>query len=218
MPTPQLAPATPRSRIRQVSRRASYDPAVVFEILDAGLVAHVAFVHADHPFVIPMVYVRHDRELVLHGASASRMLGVAADGAAMSACVTVIDGLVYARSAFHHSMNYRSVVVLGRAREVTDDAEKRVFLDSLVDRVAPGRSTQVRAPNAKELGATKVIALPIDEASAKLRAGGPVDEEADAAFPVWTGVLPVALTASPLVAAAGDAARFAPPRLPLGLK
>jgi nitroimidazol reductase NimA-like FMN-containing flavoprotein (pyridoxamine 5'-phosphate oxidase superfamily) len=201
-----------------VPRRASYDPAVAFAILDAGLVAHVAFEHAGHPFVIPMAYVRRARELVLHGASSSRLLGVGADGAAMSACVTLIDGLVYARSAFHHSMNYRSVVVLGRARVVADLDEKRAFLDALVERAAIGRSVQVRAPNPAELVATSVIALPIDEVSAKLRTGGPVDDEEDAAFPVWTGVLPLALTAASLVATGDDAAQFAPPILPAGVR
>jgi nitroimidazol reductase NimA-like FMN-containing flavoprotein (pyridoxamine 5'-phosphate oxidase superfamily) len=217
MPSPHFTPVSPRSRIRRVPRRASYDPAVVFAILDAGLVAHVGFVHADHPFVIPMVYARRDRELVLHGASASRLLGVGADGAAMSACVTLIDGLVYARSAFHHSMNYRSVVVLGHARAVTDPDEKRMFLEAVVERIGPGRTPHVRAPNANELAATSVIALPIDEASAKLRTGGPVDDEEDASVPVWTGVLPLTLTASPLRATGADAARFDPPRVPVGV-
>ncbi|HEU4731162.1 MAG TPA: pyridoxamine 5'-phosphate oxidase family protein, partial [Kofleriaceae bacterium] len=118
------SPVSRRSTVRRVARRASYDPEVVFAILDAGLVAHVAFLHDGHPFVVPMAYVRKGRELMLHGASASRMLEVGASGAAMSAAVTILDGLVYARSAFHHSMNYRSVVVLGCAREVTGEAEK----------------------------------------------------------------------------------------------
>src|SRR5512140_2063908 len=163
------APASRRSTVRRVARRASYDPELVFAILDAGLVAHVAFVHEQHPFVIPMAYVRKDRELMIHGAAASRMLEVGASGAAISACVTILDGLVYARSAFHHSVNYRSVVVLGHARDVTSAAEKRAFLDALVERVAPGRSRLVRGPSDKELHATRVLALPIDEVSAKVR-------------------------------------------------
>jgi nitroimidazol reductase NimA-like FMN-containing flavoprotein (pyridoxamine 5'-phosphate oxidase superfamily) len=208
---------SPRSTVRRLPRRASYDPAVVAEILDAGLVAHVGFVHAAYPFVIPMAYVRQDRELVLHGAAASRLLGVAADGAAMSACVTLLDGLVYARSAFHHSVNYRSVVVLGRTREVTAEAEKRTFLAALVERVSPGRNALVRAPNAKELAATRVIALSIDEVSAKMRTGGPVDDDDDATVPVWTGILPLALTAAPHASTADDAARFPLPALPSGM-
>src|SRR5213078_4243759 len=186
-------PASPRSTVRRLARRASYDPEQVFAILDAGLVAHVSFVHDGHPFVIPMAYARQDRELMLHGAAASRMLEVGASGAAMSACVTILDGLVYARSAFHHSVNYRSVVVLGRAREVTAEADKRAFLDALVDRFSPGRSRLVRAPNAKELHATRVLALAIDEASAKIRTGGPADDAEDMGVPVWTGQLPVAI-------------------------
>src|SRR5260221_5929326 len=112
-------PASRRSTVRRVARRASYDPELVFAILDAGLVAHVGFVHHGHPFVIPMAYVRKDRELMLHGAIASRLLALGSERVAMSACVTIIDGLVYARSAFHHSVNYRSVVVLGHARQVS---------------------------------------------------------------------------------------------------
>jgi nitroimidazol reductase NimA-like FMN-containing flavoprotein (pyridoxamine 5'-phosphate oxidase superfamily) len=125
-------PASRRSTVRRLPRRASYDPEQVFAILDDGMVAHVGFVHDGHPFVIPMVYVRKDRELMLHGAAASRILEAGAGGAALSACVTILDGLVYARSAFHHSVNYRSVVVLGTAREVTGEAEKRGFLEALV--------------------------------------------------------------------------------------
>lgn len=181
--------------MRRVARRASYDPQVVFAILDAGFVAHVAFVHDGHPFVIPMVYVRKDRELMLHGSAASRMLEIGASGAPMSACVTLVDGLVYARSAFHHSVNYRSVVVLGRAREVGDETAKRAFLDALVDRVAPGRAALVRKPSDRELHATRVLALPIEEVSAKIRTGGPIDDPEDLAVPVWTGHLPVAIRA-----------------------
>ena len=210
-------PASRRSTIRRVPRRASYDPAVVHAILDAGFVAQVAFVHADHPFSIPMVYVRKDNELVIHGAASSRLLVLGSEGVPMSACVTLIDGLVYARSAFHHSMNYRSVVVLGRAREVTDDGEKRAFLDAIVERVSPGRSQFVRGPNKKELDATRVIALPLDEVSAKIRTGGPVDDAEDATVPTWTGYLPLALMPAPHIATSEDAARFAVPTLPAGV-
>lgn len=210
-------PASPRSRVRRRSDRASYDPEVVFAILDAGLVAHVAFVHDGHPFVIPMAYARHDRELLLHGAAASRLLEQGADAAAMSACVTLLDGVVYARSAFHHSVNYRSVVVLGHAREVTAEADKRVFLDALVERFSPGRSRQVRAPTSKELQATRVLALPIDEASAKIRTGGPIDDAEDMAVPVWTGQLPLALRSMSHIPTPDDAPRFALPERPRGV-
>ena len=211
------SPVSRRSTVRRVARRASYDPELVFAILDAGLVAHVAFVHEHHPFVIPMAYVRKDRELMLHGAAASRLLEAGATGAPMSACVTILDGLVYARSAFHHSVNYRSVVVLGHAREVTGEAEKRAFLDALVERVAPGRARLVRAPNDKELHATRVLALPIDEVSAKVRTGGPVDDPEDLAVPVWTGQLPIAMRSMSHIPTPDDAPQYAIPARPAGI-
>ena len=216
-PRDRPSPASPRSTIRRRAQRASYDPEVVFAILDAGLVAHVAFVHDGHPFVIPMVYARVGDELVLHGSAVSRMLEVASGGAPVSACVTIIDGLVYARTAFHHSMNYRSVVVLGCAREVTAEAEKRAFLDALVERMGPGRSRLVRPPTAKELLATRVVALPIEEASAKIRTGGPIDDAEDMAVPVWTGQLPIALRAMSHIPTPDDAPRFERPARPHGI-
>jgi hypothetical protein len=164
-----------------------------------------------------MAFVRRERELMLHGAAASRMLDVGAGGAAMSACVTILDGLVYSRSAFHHSVNYRSVVVLGVGREVTAEAEKRAFLDALVERMGPGRSQLVRGPNAKELNATRVIALSIDEASAKVRTGGPIDDEEDMGVPVWTGQLPVAIRAMSHIPTPDDAPRFPLPERPRGV-
>lgn len=213
----RFAPASPRSKVRRKPQRASYDPEVVFAILDAALVAHVAFVHDGHPFVIPMVYARKDRELMLHGSAASRMLEVGADGAPLSACVTIIDGLVYGHSAMHHSMNYRSVVVLGHAREVVAEPEKRAFLAALVERSSPGRSRLVRPPSDKELAATRVLALPIEEASAKIRAGGPLIDPADLAVPVWTGQLPVALRAMSHIPTPDEAPRFELPARPYGV-
>jgi hypothetical protein len=215
--TERFAPASPRSKVHRKPQRASYDPEVVFGILDTGLVAHVAFVHDGQPFVIPMVYVRKDRELMLHGAAASRMLGVGAGGAPLSACVTIIDGLVYGHSAMHHSMNYRSVVVLGHAREVVAEPEKRAFLAALVERSSPGRSRLVRPPSANELAATRVLALPIEEASAKIRAGGPLLDAEDLAVPVWTGQLPISLRAMSHIPTPDDAPRFEPPARPRGV-
>ncbi len=212
------APASPRTTVRRLAKRASYDPAQIFAILDAALIAHVAFVHDGHPFVLPMAYARRDRELVLHGSSVARLFALGAEGVDLAVCVALLDGLVYARSAFHHSVNYRSVVVLGRAREVTDEADKRAFLDALVDRFAPGRSREVRAPSAQELRATRVLALPIDEASAKVRTGGPVDDPEDMAVPVWTGQLPVALRAMSHVPTPDDAPRFPLPARPPGIE
>src|SRR5581483_11017648 len=134
-------PFSERATVRRVARRASYDPTVLEAILDEGLVAHAAFDHDGHPFVVPTAYVRIGREVMVHGAVASRFLKTA--GMPMSLCVTLIDGLVYAKSAFHHSVNYRSVVILGTARDVTEESEKRKFLDALVERVSPGRSEVV---------------------------------------------------------------------------
>jgi nitroimidazol reductase NimA-like FMN-containing flavoprotein (pyridoxamine 5'-phosphate oxidase superfamily) len=210
-------PVSQRSTVRRMSRRASYDPELVFAILDAGLVAHVGFVHDGDPFVIPMAYVRKEGELMLHGAAASRLLAIGAGGAPLSACVTILDGLVYARSAFHHSVNYRSVVVLGRAREVGSDNDKRAFLHALVERSAPGRSRLVRPPSARELNATRVLALPIEEASAKVRTGGPIDDPEDLAVPVWTGQLPVELRAMSHIATPDDSPRYAAPARPRGI-
>ncbi|HET9621588.1 MAG TPA: pyridoxamine 5'-phosphate oxidase family protein [Kofleriaceae bacterium] len=220
MATPRMdryLPVSRRSTVHRMPKRGAYDPDVVHAILDAGLVAHVGFVHEDQPFVIPMGYVRIARELMIHGSAASRLLEVGARGAAMSACVTILDGLVYARSAFHHSVNYRSVVVLGHAREVTRDDEKIAFLDALVERVAPGRSREVRRPNAKELLATRVLALPIDEASAKIRTGPPIDDPDDLGVPVWTGQLPLAIRAMSHIPTPDDAPQFATPARPHGV-
>jgi nitroimidazol reductase NimA-like FMN-containing flavoprotein (pyridoxamine 5'-phosphate oxidase superfamily) len=210
-------PKTRRVTVRRLPKRGSYDPDVVHAILDAGLVAHVAFVHDGQPFVIPTMYVRKDRELMIHGSAASRMLELGASGAPVSVCVTLLDGLVYARSAFHHSVNYRSVVVIGRARDVTEEVEKRAFLDALVERCAPGRAALVRAANAKELAATRVLALPIDEASAKVRTGPPIDDPEDVELPVWAGQLPVGLRAMSHLATPDHSPQFPTPTRPAGI-
>jgi nitroimidazol reductase NimA-like FMN-containing flavoprotein (pyridoxamine 5'-phosphate oxidase superfamily) len=152
--------------------------------------------------VIPTIHWRDGETLYFHGSAASRMLRSLRDGVDACVTVTLLDGLVLARSAFHHSMNYRSVVVFGKAREVREDEKVRV-LDSLVEHVVRGRSKEVRAPNLKELRQTLVLALPIDEASAKIRTGGPVDDEEDYALPVWAGVLPLTLTPGEPVADVG---------------
>ena len=189
---------TDRNRVRRVPARGTYDPATIFAILDEGLVAHVGFAtgpggEAGQPFVIPMAYARLGDQLVLHGARASRLMSLAAAGAPLCVTVTLLDGLVLARSAFHHSMNYRSVVVLGRGRELTALHEKRAAMDALVNHVLPGRAGSARAPDAKELAATRVVALPIEEASAKVRTGGPLDDPEDMAVACWAGHLPLGL-------------------------
>lgn len=184
---------SPRSAVRRLPERASYEREAIQAILDEGLVCHVGFVADGQPFVIPCVYARIDERLYLHGSPASRMLRAIAAGAPLCVTVTLLDGLVLARSAFHHSMNYRSAVVFGKAEEVTDRDEKLRVLAALVEHVCRGRSGDARRPNEKELKQTIVLRLPIAEASAKVRTGGPKDDEEDYALPIWAGVLPLAV-------------------------
>ena len=188
-----MSGSTPRSTVRRLPDRARYDRATVDAILDEGLVCHVGFADEGQPFVIPSVYARQGDQLVIHGSAASRMVRVLAAGAPACVTVTLLDGLVLARSQFHHSMNYRSVVVLGRASEIVDPDEKRRALEAIVEHVASGRAASARPPNEKELRATRVVAIPLDEASAKVRTGPPKDDEEDYALPVWAGELPLRL-------------------------
>jgi nitroimidazol reductase NimA-like FMN-containing flavoprotein (pyridoxamine 5'-phosphate oxidase superfamily) len=161
------------------------------------LLCHVGFVVDGAPFVIPMVYARDGERLILHGSNASRLMRIGATGVELCVTVTLLDGLVLARSAFNHSMNYRSAVVFGRATVITDVAQKRLALDRLVEHVVPGRTAEARAANDRELGATTVLTMPLDEASAKIRTGGVVDDDEDYALPVWAGVLPLRSTFGP---------------------
>jgi uncharacterized protein len=188
-------PVTPRTRLRRHPERGHTDRAALHAILDQGLVAHVAFVADGQPFAIPMAYVRLGDALYLHGALANRMLRAAAEGAELCVTVTLLDGLVLARSAFHHSMNYRSAVVFGRGRLVEAPPEKQRVLTALVERLAPGRGSEARVPDARELAVTLVLALPLDEASVKIRTGPPLDDESDLAWPVWAGVIPLGVQA-----------------------
>lgn len=205
------APPSSLSEVKRLPERARYDRAAVHAILDEGLVAHVAFATRGQPFVIPMVYARMEDRLVLHGSPASRLLRRLARGVPVCATVTLLDGLVLARSAFHHSMNYRSAVVFGRARLVRDPEAKRRALLAVVEHVVPGRARDARPPNDFELRFTKVLELPIEEASAKVRQGPPRDDEADLAWPAWAGVVPLALAAgAPHADAAGPQALPAP--------
>lgn len=200
--TEQALPMSDRTRVRRLGERGRYDTETIHAILDEALICHVGFVVDGNPVVIPTIHWREGETLYFHGSAASRMLRSLRDGVDACVTVTLLDGLVLARSAFHHSMNYRSVVVFGKAREVREDEKVRV-LDSLVEHVVRGRSKEVRAPNLKELRQTLVLALPIDEASAKIRTGGPVDDEEDYALPVWAGVLPLTLTPGEPVADRG---------------
>lgn len=180
------------SRARE---RASYDHETVHSILDAAYLCHLGFVRDGAPVVLPTLFGRVGRRLYVHGSTGSRPLratAVADPGLAVCLTVTHVDGLVLARSAFHHSMNYRSVVVHGTARTVTDPDERRIALDAIVDQVVPGRSKDSRPADTKELAATAVIRLDLDEVSAKIRTGGPNDDPEDLALPYWAGVVPLA--------------------------
>jgi nitroimidazol reductase NimA-like FMN-containing flavoprotein (pyridoxamine 5'-phosphate oxidase superfamily) len=189
---PHFTP-TERTQVKRLAKRGLYDRAAIYKILDEGVVCHVGFVADAQPYVIPTGYVRVDDRLYIHGSAASRMLHSLEEGLNVCVTVTLLDGFVLARSAFHHSMNYRSVVVLGNARLVTDPAEKREALHAFTNHVVPGRWEQVRQPTEQELKATSVLALPLEEVSAKVRSGGPIDDEADYAWPVWAGVVPVTI-------------------------
>jgi nitroimidazol reductase NimA-like FMN-containing flavoprotein (pyridoxamine 5'-phosphate oxidase superfamily) len=184
---------TERTQIHRIPKRGSYDRDVVNAILDEALLCHVGFVHRDQPFVIPTTFARIGDRIFVHGAAASRMLGAISDHP-LCVTVTLLDGLVLARSAFHHSMNYRSVVVLGRGSDVTGREEKLEALTAFVEKISANRFAVVRAPNAKELSATRVIALDINEASAKIRVGGPVDDEEDMSRACWAGHVPLAIS------------------------
>ena len=203
-------PVTERTKIR-VAARGSYDRDTVHGILDEGLVCHLGLVDDGAPYVIPTSYVRIDDHLYVHGSPATRMLRSVQKGGRICVTVTLLDGLVLARSAFHHSMNYRSVVVIGEARLVKDLAEKRRVLDALVEHVVPGRTPDTRGASADELKFTKILALPIEEASAKLRRGGPIDEPEDLARDDWAGVIPLSLVpGAPIADAAHPPQRPAP--------
>ncbi|MGH7781965.1 MAG: GNAT family N-acetyltransferase [Candidatus Binataceae bacterium] len=188
---------TPRTTVKRMAKRAAYDREAIHSILDRSLVCHVGFVGADGtPSVLPTLHARIGDRLYLHGSAASHMLRTAAAGAEICVTATMIDGLVLARSAFHHSVNYRSAVIFGRAMRVDDMAQKLAAMRALVEHAAPGRWEGTRAPNEKEIAVTLILELPIEEASAKIRAGGPIDDEADYSLPHWAGVIPLRLGAA----------------------
>jgi nitroimidazol reductase NimA-like FMN-containing flavoprotein (pyridoxamine 5'-phosphate oxidase superfamily) len=204
-------PASPRTTIRRLRERGVYDAETIEAILDEALICHVGVVVDGSPVVLPTIHARRGRTLYLHGAPANALLR-AADGADVCVTATLVDGLVLARSAFHHSINYRSVVVRGRGRAVTDPDEQRTAMEALVEHVAPGRSAETRAPSPAELRATLTLAVGLDEASAKVRTGPAIDEPEDHALPHWSGVLPLALVpGSPQVDPDQPADRPVPP-------
>jgi hypothetical protein len=187
-------PPAPSDRVRLIRRRerGSHEHALIHSILDEALVAHLGFVDVQgHPVVTPVLHARSGEVVYCHGSVAGRAMRTVARGSDVCLTVSLIDGLVLARAAMHHSANYRSAMLFGRAREVTDDAEKLRASEAIVEHVVPGRWDQVRPPSAKELRATAFLALPIDEASAKVRSGPAVDDEEDHALPFWAGVIPL---------------------------
>ncbi len=211
-PTPAPLEPTPRTRLSRKPDRGSYDRATVYAILDEALICHIGFAVEGQPYVLPTTHARIDDKLYVHGSVANRMLKTLRGGAPVCVTVTLIDALVLARSAFHTSMNYRSVVILGTASEVTDPVHKRNAFNALVEHILPGRSAHIRAPSEQEMKATAVLCLPITEASAKARTGGPVEAEADYALPCWAGVVPLTLQAQAPVADARLAPGTAVPR------
>lgn len=187
---------TKRTTVKRLPKRGSYDRDTINAILDEAFICHVGFVAHGQPYVIPTGFARIGDDLYIHGSAASRMLRSIAEGIDVCVTVTLIDGLVLARSAFHHSMNYRSVVVLGKAEMVADADEKNKALEAFTEHIIPDRWTEVRWPTELELKATTVLRLSIDEASAKIRTGPPIDDDEDYTMNVWAGVLPLTLVPS----------------------
>jgi nitroimidazol reductase NimA-like FMN-containing flavoprotein (pyridoxamine 5'-phosphate oxidase superfamily) len=198
-------PQTERTTLKRLPKRGAYDRQLVYGILDEGFICHVGFTVEGQPFVIPTGYARVDEQLFIHGSQVSRMLRTLSSGIDVCVAVTLVDGLVLARSAFHHSINYRSVVMFGRARIVDDREAKLAALFAFSEQVIPGRWNDVREPTETELKATTVLALPLVEVSAKVRTGPPIDDEEDYALNVWAGVLPLRIAAG---------APLSDPRLP----
>ena len=200
---------TERTKLKRLPKRGHFDRETVYGILDEGFICHVGFAPEGQPFVIPTGYARVDDKLYIHGSQASRMLRTLSGGVDACVTVTIVDGLVLARSAFHHSMNYRSVVIFGRATVIEDREEKMAALLALSEHFVRGRWAEVREPTEQEFRATTVLSVPLVEASAKIRTGPPLDDEEDYSLPVWAGVIPLRLVAGEPVA---------DPRLPDGIK
>jgi uncharacterized protein len=194
---PDQVPVTERTRVLREANRAVYDREAIYKILDEGLVCHVGFSVDDQPFVIPTLFARVADHIYFHGSAASRMLRGLSGGLPVCITVTLTDGLVLARSVFNHSMNYRSVVALGRATLIDEPTEKLRALQAFTEKLIPGRWNDARQPNEKELKATSILKLPLTEVSAKIRAGDVEDDAEDYAFPVWAGIIPLRVVADP---------------------
>lgn len=200
MNNPENLTPTQRSQIKRLPQRGNYQRQIIYQILDEGLICHLGFTIDNQPFVIPTAYGRVEDQLYIHGSPASRMLRSLITGIEVCLTVTLLDGLVMARSAFHHSMNYRSVVIFGTASVVKDAEQKLEALRAFTEHVVPKRWAEVRQPNRQELQGTLVLSLPLAEASAKMRTGAPLDDEIDYDLPVWAGVVPLQLVAGEAIA------------------
>ena len=188
-------PSSERTRVKRLPERGVYDRSALDAILDEALICHVGFVQDGQPFVIPTIHARVGDTLYLHGSPASRMLRLMKEGARVSVNATIVDGIVAARSVFHHSMNYRSAVVLGAARLVEDDGERLLAMEAITEHVLPGRWAEARGPNDVESKGTLLVAVPIEEFSVKERTGPPGDDEPDYELPIWAGVIPLSTVA-----------------------
>lgn len=195
MPDIKTLQTTPRSKLKRLPKRGSQERELIYSILDEALIAHIGFITNNQPFVIPMAYGRKSDRLYLHGSSISRLIKTLEQGVEVCLTVTLVDGLVVARSLFHHSMNYRSVVLFGKAELVDNERDKMIALEAFTEQIIPGRWQDARIPNVKELKATTVLSLPIEEGSAKIRKGQPLDDEEDYALPIWAGELPLRVIA-----------------------
>jgi hypothetical protein len=182
---------TSRNQVRRIAKRGKYDKETIYRILDEAFLCHVSFSIDGQPFIIPTLFARVEDSIYIHGSHISRMLKTLSEGVRICLCVTLVDGLVLARSAFHHSMNYRSAVVFGTGKLVDSEAEKLLALKAISDNLLPERWEDCRQPNAKELNVTSVIRIEIEEASAKIREGMPVDDDSDMNLPIWAGILPI---------------------------
>lgn len=185
-----LYEVTKKNRVARVPERGQYDQDTIFRIVDEAMICHVGLVQDNEPVVIPTLHARKGNEILLHGATKSRLMQYAQSGKKMCIAITLIDGLVLARSVFHHSVNYRSVVLFGRGQPVPTE-EKMSYLEFFTERLLPGRWNDARQPDESELKATAIVSMPIELASAKVRVGPPGDDEADLTLPVWAGVLPI---------------------------
>jgi nitroimidazol reductase NimA-like FMN-containing flavoprotein (pyridoxamine 5'-phosphate oxidase superfamily) len=191
----KILQTTEKTKLKRLPKRGNFERETIYQILDEGFVCHIGFTVDDQPFVIPTGYARVGDNLLIHGSSASRMMRAMAWEKQICVTITLVDGLVLARSAFHHSMNYRSVVIFGSAKLISDETEKMNALKAFTEHIIPNRWSEVRPPNASELKATTVLSLPLKEASAKIRTGCPVDDEKDYAMNVWAGVIPLKMAA-----------------------